>query len=427
MKIIMKNVSLGLTIGAVLLFLFAIAGVGVAQGSSGKIEVWIWPGVADAYKSLIPKFNKEYPNIKVNLKVMGQQQVRTKLLAALITGIGAPDASGQVDTYVEGYIGPGKSWDLTEKMKPYADDFIGHKLESVTVDGRIYGVPWDGSPAALYYRFDLLQQYGFSADDLVTWDNFLDVGKKIKAASNGKVGMIIMNRNDKNVWYLRIFQSLLGTGFFDAKGRVIVDNEENLRAFQMMKKLWDAEIAWKDVSWDGQWSYMQRDRLVAVPHAVWMGLPIRINVPESAGKWRVAKMPAFETGGNRSATLSGSAFLIPEKAKNKELAWLFLEFTQTRVESQLQQYREGDLFPSLLSALETPFFDEPVDFFGGQKAYQVFADIERNAKNYYYTKDYPEAMSLANFEIASMLQGEKTPEQAAKDLAKQLRRKTGRP
>ncbi|CAM5707773.1 hypothetical protein SVIOM342S_09983 [Streptomyces violaceorubidus] len=56
-------------------------------------------------------------------------------------------------------------YDLTDLIAPYRDKTSAYKLSVNTVDGRIYGVPWDLDPGLLWYREDLLEDAGVDPPD----------------------------------------------------------------------------------------------------------------------------------------------------------------------------------------------------------------------------------------------------------------------
>ena len=54
-----------------------------AQGSalSGTVTVWSWDVAAKALQATVPSFNAKYPNVKVNIVDLGNQNVYDRGLA----------------------------------------------------------------------------------------------------------------------------------------------------------------------------------------------------------------------------------------------------------------------------------------------------------------------------------------------------------
>jgi ABC-type glycerol-3-phosphate transport system substrate-binding protein len=394
---------------------------------SGTIEFWMWPGGIDGPKSLVDAFTASHPDVKLNFTSSGIPDEEQKLMSALLSGTGAPDIGAAIEADTEQFTQPDYVTDLTDLMKPYADDFVkGSLSDATTADGRILGVPADAVPAGLLYRADLFDKFGLKPEDLKTWDDYLRVGQDATKASNGQVKMLFLNRDDPFVWMQRIMHSELASGFFSLDGgSVIIDDDANVMCLTMTKKLWDADVAWKDVSSDAQAAYIEKDQVMTVPHAVWMQSVIKSGSKNQDGKWRLQKLPAFTPGGNQNSRNSGSTFFIPKQSKNVQAAWEFLKFTQADPVNQLKQFQGFFLFPSNKKTYTLPEFDQPVPFLGGQKANAIWADIYLNAPPYRFTPHYQKAVTAVNDAIAKVLGGQASPAEGLKAAAQDVRQQTG--
>lgn len=53
----------------------------------------------------------------------------------------------------------------------------------MTLDGQVYGMPFDSGVTGLYYRKDYLEQAGFKPEDMqdLTWDRFIEIGQQVEA------------------------------------------------------------------------------------------------------------------------------------------------------------------------------------------------------------------------------------------------------
>lgn len=61
------------------------------------------------------------------------------------------------------------------------DDFSQEKLSFSTIDGEHFGFPVDNGTVIFAYRTDLLEQAGYTIDDMtgISWKDFIEVGKKV--------------------------------------------------------------------------------------------------------------------------------------------------------------------------------------------------------------------------------------------------------
>ncbi len=86
---------------------------------------------------------------------------------------------------------------------------------------------------------------------------------------------------------------------------------------------------------------------------------------------------------------------IPKQSKNQELAWKFVEFAALSRDSQLFMFKTANLFPSLETAYDDPFFDEPDAYYSDQAINRTFADIAGgDIPMYYYTPYFGELDDL---------------------------------
>ena len=71
--------------------------------------------------------------------------------------------------------------DLTSYMEDAAiKDFLPNVLESRIVDEKIYGVPYDVVPLAMFYSVKAFEEAGLSESDIPkTWDQFLETARKL--------------------------------------------------------------------------------------------------------------------------------------------------------------------------------------------------------------------------------------------------------
>jgi lactose/L-arabinose transport system substrate-binding protein len=105
-----------------------------------------------------------------------------------------------------------------------------------------------------------------------------------------------------------------------------------------------------------------------------------------------------------------------------------VQFHLGRQESQLTMYREQDIFPSLETTYEDPFFQEPDPYFGGDTARALFADIVDEIPSAgMYTADYQEMNGLLAPEIQKFALGEQTAQETLTNAATAIRDQTQRP
>ena len=84
--------------------------------------------------------------------------------------------------------------DTVKTMSPTA-------VEAFTLDGKLYGLPFDTDAVPIFYNKKLFEKAGVKAEDMKTWDGFLSAVKKLKAAG---ITPIVVGAGEKwpmHFWY----------------------------------------------------------------------------------------------------------------------------------------------------------------------------------------------------------------------------------
>jgi hypothetical protein len=97
-------------------------------------------------------------------------------------------------------------------------------------------------------------------------------------------------------------------------------------------------------------------------------------------------------------------------------------------EAQIEQYRNFDLFPALITTHTDPFFDEPAPFFGGQKVRRLFCRDIGKIPPLNRTTDWFEALryvaqALSKWATEGM---KESPQELLARLEEKLCRRLGR-
>ena len=392
----------------------------------GDIEVWAWNIAAASLDKLVPAFNAQYPHVRVNVNMTGANML-VRLMLSLSSGMGAPDVSQIEMINAPRYSLTGRLTDLSPVAMQYADLFAPASWGNCLRDGKVYAIPWDIGPCAVFYKRSLFERYGVEPSAIETWDDYIAAGKGLVAKSGGKTKMLSLPTND----LMSMFEILIqqnGGQVFDDLGRIAVNSPQALQVMRVLKAMLDAGIGTNTQQWGHAYlSSFSSETVATYPMAAWFGGSIKDNAPETAGDWGVFRLPALEPGGLRTSTAGGSVLIIPEQCQHKEAAWAYVRYTLCTPEAQIEQYRNFDLFPALLSTYDAPFFDEPDPFYGGQKVRRLFCQDIEKIPVLNRTKDWREARRY----IAQALShwatnGAGSPEEMLSQLARRLSRRLGR-
>jgi lactose/L-arabinose transport system substrate-binding protein len=353
----------------------ALLAAAPAAAQSTTITVWSWDVAASALKSTLEDFNKKYPDIKVDVQDLGNQQVYDKSIAACAAGgEGLPDIVTVENYEAEVFWNrfPDCFADVTKlgytpEKQALFPEFKRTELE---VDGVAYAVPWDSGPVAMFYRRDFYEKGGVDPATIKSWDDFLVAGKKVMDANPGTV-MTQANFNGDSEWF-RMMANEQGCGYFSSDGQSITINQPScVSALEKLKQMKDAGIITAAI-WDEKIQSNTAGKVATQMYGGWYEGTIRSGSPDLAGKWGVYLMPSLTADGPHAANLGGSSLAISAASKNQEAAWKFVDYALTTNEGQINMLKSFGLVPSLLTADKDPFVKEPQPYWGGQA---VWSDI----------------------------------------------------
>lgn len=410
--------------------LVACGSSGPASGAtSGTITIWDRSGdLFQVFDATIPSFNKKYPNIKVNHVAV---DVDAKIPSTLITGVNVPDGAFYEDnnlpTLSDHY------YDITEWIQPYVKDIVPFKITVNTFGGRIKGIPFDLDPALLYYRADLLEQAGIDPATLATYDDLLNAAQTLQNKLGPKVKPIHLELDPgtSELW-VNMFANQQGTAMVDSQGNLQLNSQPYLNIMNWLNQ----------VSKKGLGSHVQlfspdhiaaldNDQEIFFPYAIWGVYGLDLLIKRTRGKWRAMQLPAWTSGGARAAVMGGSSFIIPKKAKNPHLAWLFYEHLMFSPEGYKAVYGPNKIYakgintliPSYKPALATQLIGN-VDTLGGQNLWQVAVSTVPNiSQNFFYPSWYNQSVQYFGTNVQKLIEGQLTPEQALSTSATQIQTK----
>ncbi|GAT74499.1 extracellular solute-binding protein family 1 [Microbacterium sp. HM58-2] len=391
----------------------------------GEITVWSWDVGAVALERLAADFEKEHEGTTVNVVDVGYDNAYDKMSVGFQAGTGLPDVVTVETDAAPGYITqfPKGMLDLNPILGEDEADFDPFKWSAGSdADGSLRIAPWDSGTVAMFYRTDIVEEAGVDIEAVQTWDDLIAAGKVIKE----KTGHTLMSTDIAAGAGFQARLQQLGQGLFDEKGEITLNSPEAVRVLTMLKDMNEAGLLKNVTGWDGRVTSAKDGDSAVTPEAVWWIGTLQGDAPEHAGKYGVMPLPVFDEGGARTSNNGGSGLAVPAQAKNPQLAAAFVDFVLADAENQASMMKNEGLFPSYLPALEDEQFSAPVDYFGGQPVYEVFAELTGEIPPIVYTSDSAEATDIvANAVSAAVLNGA-DPATVLEDAAKQLATSTGR-
>ena len=217
----------------------------------------------------------------------GSQDIETAITTAASSGKyeTLPDMVLFQDHWIQKFVADyPDAWQNVDDIDVNWDDFYAEKLDYSTIDGVHYGVPVDGGTVIMAYRVDLLEEAGYTIDDMkgITWEKFIEVGKAVKEKT-GKA-LLCINSDGNDLVYMML-QAEGVSQFKDGKP-YITENDKLKEIVQLIVDMTNEGVLLLPNSWsDYTDKAIQGDQVAGVMNGNWI-IPTIEAVEANSGKCR---------------------------------------------------------------------------------------------------------------------------------------------
>lgn len=214
----MKRYRVFVSLLAIISILLVACGGGngnSSNGSSNKVTINWWhinttDPLLSGWQSLANQYMQSHPNVTIKITVIGNDPYKTKLNTAMQAGTPPDIFQSWGGGVLQQYASAGLLKDITPDLQSggWINTFSPAALSLYGYQNKYYGVPWDIGAVGFWYNTDLFAKAGITQAP-VTWDDFLNVIKKLKAAG---ITPIALGEKDKwpGAFYWEYFAVRLG-------------------------------------------------------------------------------------------------------------------------------------------------------------------------------------------------------------------------
>lgn len=376
------------------------------RGQKPRYDLRLWTFAkphGDAYLKMLPDFLRKHPGVSVDIQIVAGEAVTSRLQAAFWSNLDVPDLAeveiSWAGSFFRGRLESIGFRDLTERVHQTGlwERIVQARFAPYTTRGRIFGIPHDVHPVMLAYRRDLVEKLGIDVERLRTWDEFVEVGRRVTAP--GKRFMMELPPEGLSVMEVMLFQR--GGGYFDAQGNCTLDNEiavETMRYYAPLvagkgrigNDLGGGQIFTRALE-DGYYLFM------VAPD--WRTKVIEQDVPKVAGRMALTPLPAFSPGGRRTSTWGGTMIGITKRCADPDLAWELIMHLYLNKEALAEQFRGTNILPPARDLWDHPAYDELRPFWSNQPLGRLYANLASDTPPQ-YTSPY---IGLAKAKLSEAL------------------------
>lgn len=391
-----------------------------ASGEGKTLTVWIMEGTNPDSGPFFDEVEKAFTaetGATLDVQFVPWASGHDKFTTAIAGGT-TPDVAEVGTTWTPEFAEAGALMDLTDKVKgsDASGDLVQGLVDAGTVDGKLYGMPWYAGVRSIIYRTDVFEEVGVQPP--TTWDEWVQVGKKIKAAKPDMIPMPVAGDNEYGVYPFvwgagGEIATQEGGGWTSQLDSPEAQEGIGFYADMALKQglSTPAATTWKETDLRDAFS---RGEVAMMISGSWTpGAIVEAN-PDLEGKLGAFPIPGPD-GGLSPSFLGGSHLGIFEGTENPDLAWTFVEMMTTGEFAQKWGEQSG-FFPGTNSLLEkviaeddplvAPFAQQMVEAGASVPVTPLYGQVQGK-------KTVPAMMQ-------SILSGKKSVEQATADAAAEM-------
>jgi multiple sugar transport system substrate-binding protein len=385
-----------------------------ASDLKAKITYGVWDQTqVDAIDANIAEFNKQYPDIDVNVNVTPWDSYWPKLQTQASSNT-LPDLFWMNGPNFQTYGAADKLEPITGEVKADAIDPANYPdalNDLYTIDDVQYGVPKDYDTIGLWYNKDIFERAGVQlpTDDW-TWDDFDSAASAISTALAGDgIYGAAGGMDGQTTYYNTIFQAG-GEVISDDGTESGFDSEASQAGLQFWTDLIDsgASPSIQQLSDTPAIQWFTSGKL----GMLWSGSWSRTAVADSefADVIDVAPLPQGE---EQATVIHGVSNVVAASSKNKQAAQALQVFLASK-QAQQQQGDMGAVIPAF-TGTQQAFVDSAPNV-----NLQVFVDATEYARPYPVSANTAEWNAFETELLPDAFSGAVPVDDAAKSLAEKM-------
>lgn len=301
---------------------------------------WSTGPAGESITKSVEAFNNSHPNIKVKpvyVSADGGDSVTSKLLTA-VAGGNPPDVMLASRYGVAEYM-DAVTWlnDRAQKDGIKESNFYKWAWEESNYDGKLLGLPYDGTARALYYNKDHFKEVGLDPEKPPTTIAELEeAAKKLTIKDGSKVTRFGFIPWYEEAW-LYTWGWAFGGSFLDKQtGKVTANDPKIVKALEWETNL-GKQLGLQDIT-----SFTSSAGGGASNPFITGQLSMTIT-----GNWKLGEIEKYNpklnygityiptpTGKDFTTFVGGRVLIIPKGVKNEDAAWEFVKWMCTSEEAQ---------------------------------------------------------------------------------------------
>jgi multiple sugar transport system substrate-binding protein len=387
----------------------------------------MWSGPEEGnFERVLRRYEALHPGVR--LRNLGAVNDDTKTIRSLVAGV-PPDLFTLADPSYLGPLARNRAIRPLDELFRQAglreESFVPASLKLCRYQDRLYGLPYLIDDNALFWNKSAFAEAGLDPEQPPrTLEELEETAVRLtKRDSNGRITRLGLRPPSDLYLILHLFGGELVA---PETGRITADHPGNIAGVAWYKNLVDRQGGIEAVSAfssgfgrdQGASNPFYVDKVAMMLNGEWNPYWVSRYAPFLQYGVAPVPPPAAHPERANSTWLGGNVFCIPTDHRRPEAAWEFLAWTQTLEAQILFAYAMNNV-PNQRAALTAPKLRAGPPF---RKKYAIFLDLADSPNAGYFpalpvTNLY---MNQLNTAIERVLYGDRTPEQALREVRERV-------
>jgi multiple sugar transport system substrate-binding protein len=358
-------------------------------------------------KDIIKDWEKLNPKFTVRPVRIPFDGHKPKLRTALTVGQG-PDMARVDWSFVCELARKNAVIDLeTFEFSKIRNQYLRAPLETGFIDGKYYGIPDQTTCVAMFYNKQMFRDAGLEPKVPATWEEFVEIGKKLTDSSNGRYAFAMLN----TLWWNLPFFNTYGARIISADGKKCeLDSEQAIAALDMMCSFANEHKieagAWRPGAISPEQGFVNGKYAM-----IFMGPWNLAKFKNTNMDFGVGLIPAGPEGS--STNVGGTDTVVFKHSKHAKEAYDFLTFF-TNAKNQARWCSELNQLPINLGAYDLVKFED--------EHLMTFMEQMKHARVNPVVTSYGLLEDIVNPEMEAALSGQKSARDALTSAAAKVQK-----
>lgn len=358
-----------------------------------RFSTWGSQSEKEILSVIIDKFEKENPNIKIELLHIPQNYFQ-KIQLLFASGL-EPDVIFLNNQNIQMYINANLLEDLSLYFPNSANIFFNQAIDCFKENEKLYAIPRDISNLVIYYNKDLFKKENITVPNKI--NSIYELKDLAKRVSNKDTFGI--NFEENSLFWSYYLASNGGGILSDDKKSVIINNKNSIEALNLYSSMIKEHIAPSKAEIGSMTTAQMfiNGKLAMYLSGRWLVPKFRETLKFD---WDIIEFPSNETN---KLYIDSSGWALSKNSKQKENAVKFIKYLSSK-ESIDDFSKSGLIVPARIdSAYNSEFINKTLN----PKNSIIYIKMLENAKPTPVNENYSTINDIINEKAQTIFSGEK--------------------